>query len=113
MASAVRKIVYAPSDGDDKPIYVEIAHIIGVKPAAITGNPVLNMPEGLHEQTAKDDLRRTVARLRDFYKPGEILRWLFAPHGQLEGRKAIDLISCGRTAEVLAVIECLEAGAYS
>ena len=51
-------------------------------------------------------------RLSDFYTPDETRLWLHARHPLLNGECAIDLINAGRTEEVLAVIERLEAGAY-
>jgi hypothetical protein len=38
---------------------------------------------------------------------------LHAAHPMLHGHRAIDLISAGRTEEVLAAIESLDAGAYT
>ena len=51
-------------------------------------------------------------RLADFYTPDETRLWLHAGHPLLNNERAIDLISAGRTEEVLAVIERLDAGAY-
>lgn len=53
-----------------------------------------------------------VERLSDFYIPEETRLWLHARHPLLNGERAIDLINGGRTEEVLAVIERLDAGAY-
>jgi uncharacterized protein (DUF2384 family) len=53
-----------------------------------------------------------VDRLADFYTPEETRLWLHASHPLLNNERAIDLISAGRTEDVLAVIERLDAGAY-
>ena len=59
------------------------------------------------------ELRYVVDRLGDFYTPDEIRLWLHGAHPMLKGERAIDLIRAGRTEEVLAVIESLDAGAYT
>jgi uncharacterized protein (DUF2384 family) len=57
-------------------------------------------------------LRHVVERLSDVYTPEETRLWLHAAHPLLDNVRAIDLINSGRTEEVLAVIEWLDAGAY-
>ena len=59
------------------------------------------------------ELRYVVDRLSDFYTPEETRLWLHASHPMLHGERAIDLINTGRTQEVLAVIESLDAGAFT
>jgi uncharacterized protein (DUF2384 family) len=54
-----------------------------------------------------------VDRLTHFYTPEETQLWLHAAHPMLKGQRAIDLINAGRTEEVLAVIESLDAGAFT
>lgn len=58
------------------------------------------------------DLDYVIDRLGDFYTPAEIRTWLYAPHPQLEGRRAIDVIHAGRMTEVLETLDRLEAGVY-
>jgi transcriptional regulator with XRE-family HTH domain len=90
----------------------DIANIVDVSPATVsrwsrgTGSP------SLRTQTIIADLRYVVERLSDFYTPDETRLWLHARHPLLAGERAIDLINSGRTEEVLAVIERLDAGAY-
>ena len=57
-------------------------------------------------------LHYIVSRLDDYYTPEEIRLWLYAPHPQLEGQRAIDLIVNNRTAEVIAILDRLDADAY-
>jgi transcriptional regulator with XRE-family HTH domain len=90
----------------------DIANIVDVSPATVsrwskgTGSP------SLRTQTIIADLRYVVDRLSDFYTPDETRLWLHARHPLLNGERAIDLINSGRTEEVLAIIERLDAGAY-
>lgn len=58
-------------------------------------------------------LRYVVDRLGDFYTPDEKRLWLHTSHPMLKGERAVDLINARRTEEVLAVIESLDAGAYT
>ena len=59
------------------------------------------------------ELRYVVDRLAEFYTPDETRLWLHAIHPMLNNERAIDLINSGRTEQVLAVIEALDAGAYT
>ena len=47
-------------------------------------------------------------KLLNFYSPKEAVEWLHSPHPQLDGRKAADC----EPAEVAAIIDRLESGAY-
>ena len=67
----------------------------------------------LKTQIVIAELRYVVDRLADFYTPEETRLWLHASHPMLGGARPIDLINGGRTAEVLAVIEALDSGAYT
>jgi len=58
------------------------------------------------------DLHYVVRRLQEYYTPEEIRLWLYAPHPQLEGRRAIDLIHEGKTEAVLTVLNRLDAEAF-
>ena len=53
-----------------------------------------------------------VGRLLDYYSPNDIRVWLYAPHPQLDGQRAIDLIHEGRSVEVLQILKRLDAEAY-
>jgi len=53
-----------------------------------------------------------VGRLLEYYTPGEIRLWLYAPHPQLEGQRAIDLVHEGRSEEILQILKRLDAEAY-
>lgn len=58
------------------------------------------------------DLRYVVERLSDFYTSDEQQLWLQTSHPLLERERPVDVIHAGRTQEVLAVIDRLNAGAY-
>ena len=90
----------------------DIANIVGVSAPTVSrwanekGSPPLDT------QTVIAELRYVVDRLSDFYAPEEARLWLHAKHPLLDSHRAIDLIRDGRTQEVLAAIERLDAGAY-
>ena len=58
------------------------------------------------------DLHYLAQRLAEFYTPEEARLWLYAPHPQLEGQRAMDLLRARRTAELLTILDRLEAEAY-
>lgn len=90
----------------------DIANIVDVSTATVSRwSRGTGMPS-LRTQTVMAELRYVVDRLADFYTPDETRLWLHTPHPMLKGERAIDLIWNGRTEEVLAVIERLEAGAF-
>jgi uncharacterized protein (DUF2384 family) len=90
----------------------DIANIVDVSTATVSRWSNGNATPNLHTQTVIADLRYVVDRLSDFYTPDETRLWLHSRHPMLNGERAIDLINSGRTEEVLAVIERLDAGAY-
>lgn len=57
-------------------------------------------------------LRDVVERLASIYTPKETRRWLRTRHPLLHDQRPVDLIKSGRTADVLTVIDRLEAGAH-
>lgn len=91
---------------------VDIANIVDVSPPTVSRWTKGKASPSIHTQTVIADLRYVVDRLSEFYTPDETRLWLHASHPLLDQERAIDLISNGRTEEVLAVIERLEAGAY-
>ena len=58
------------------------------------------------------DLLYVVKRLEDYYNNDEIRMWLYAPHPQLEGQRAIDLIHGGRVVDIFCVLDRLDADGY-
>ncbi len=112
MSAAVKKILDVLRDegglqGKD------IANIMAVSPATVSRWSSCKATPDLKTQTVIAELRYVVDRLSEFYSPDEARLWLHAPHPMLGGERAIDLIHAGRAEEVLAVIESLDAGAYT
>jgi hypothetical protein len=58
------------------------------------------------------ELHYVVSRLGEYCTPQEVRLWLYAPHPQLDGQRAIDFIVNGRTAEVIAILDRLDAEVY-
>jgi transcriptional regulator with XRE-family HTH domain len=91
---------------------VDIANIVDASPPTVSRWTKGRASPPLRTQTIIADLRYVVDRLADLYTPEETRLWLHASHPLLNNERAIDLISSGRTEDVLAVIERLDAGAY-
>jgi len=90
----------------------DIANIVHTSPPTVSRWKSGKASPPLRTQTVMADLRYVVDRLADFYTPEETRLWLHARHPLLGNDRAIDLINAGRTEDVLAVIERLDAGAY-
>jgi putative toxin-antitoxin system antitoxin component (TIGR02293 family) len=91
----------------------DIANIANVSTATASRWLRGNASPSLETQTRIAQLRYVIDRLADFYTPDETRLWLYTPHQLLNGARAIDLIFADHTQDVLAVIERLDAGAYS
>ena len=66
----------------------------------------------LKTQLLLAQLHYIVSRLDEYYSLDEVRLWLHAPNPQLEGRRAIDLIVNDQTADVIAILDRLDAEAY-
>ena len=91
----------------------DVANIASVSPATVSRWTSGNASPHPKTQLLISDLRYLVDRLAEFYDPDETRVWLYSKHRLLNGERAIDLIHAGRADEVLAVIESLDAGAYT
>ncbi len=91
----------------------DIANIVAVSPATVSRWSSGKTTPDLRTQTVIAELRYVVDRLADVYTPDETRLWLHSKHPMLKSARAIDLINAGRTEDVLAVIEALDAGAYT
>ena len=91
----------------------DVANITQVSPATVSRWTNGKASPDLRTQTVIAELRYVVDRLAEFYEPDEIRLWLHTPHQMLDSARAIDLINAGKTEQVLAVIEALDAGAYT
>lgn len=112
MATAVSRILdHLRTDGGLQG--KDIANIVLVSPATVSRWSNGKATPDLRTQTVIAELRYVVDRLSDFYTPDETRLWLHTRHPMLNGERAIDLINQGQTEAVLAVIEALDAGAYT
>ncbi|SRR6266446_452888 len=112
MSTAVKKIIDVLRDqgglqGKD------LANIVAVSPATVSRWSSGKATPELKTQTIIAELRYVVDRLSEFYTAEETRLWLHTAHPMLNGERAIDVIRAGRTEEVLAIIESLDAGAYT
>lgn len=112
MSTAVSKILERLKD-DGGLQGKDIANIVAVSPATVSRWSSGKATPDLRTQTVIAELRYVVDQLADFYTPDETRIWLHAKHPMLNNERAIDLINEGRTEEVLAVIEALDAGAFT
>ncbi len=90
----------------------DIANIVDVSAATVSRWSNGKGTPQLRTQTVMAELRYVIERLSDFYAPDETRLWLHSRHPLLNNERAIDLVNAGRTEDVLAVIERLDAGAY-
>ena len=90
----------------------DIANLASVSTATVSrwkNGSATPRPE---DELRLSDMLYVVERLSEYYNRDEIRRWLHAPHPQLDGEKAFDLVHADRTKEVLAVIARLDAEVY-
>lgn len=91
----------------------DVANVASVSPATVSRWSSGSSFPHPRTQLLISDLRYVVDRLAEFYDPEETRMWLYSKHRLLSGERAIDLIHAGRAAEVLAIIESLDEGAYT
>ncbi len=112
MSTAVVKLIdHLRSDGGLQG--KDIANIVSVSPATVSRWSSGKATPDLKTQTIIAELRYVVDRLGEFYTPEETRLWLHARHPMLGNARAIDLIDEGKTQDVLAVIEAIDAGAFT
>jgi transcriptional regulator with XRE-family HTH domain len=112
MSTAVSRILEHLRDGGGLQ-GKDIANIVSVSPATVSRWSAGKATPDLKTQTLIAELRFVVDRLSDFYTADETRLWLHARHPMLNNERAIDLINSGRTEDVLAIIDALDAGAYA
>jgi transcriptional regulator with XRE-family HTH domain len=111
MSTAVSRVLERLRDGGGLQ-GKDVANIVAVSPATVSRWSSGKATPDLRTQTVIAELRYVVDRLAEFYTSDETRLWLHTAHPMLNNARAIDLINQGRTQEVLAVIEALDAGAY-
>ena len=90
----------------------DIANFAGVSKATVSRWS--NGRKSPHPKTQLiiSDLSYVAMRLGAYYSREEVRAWLHAPHPQLDGERAVDLVHSGRTEEVIAILDRLDADAY-
>ena len=90
----------------------DIANIAAVSKATVSRWKSGSVRPQPNTQLVLSDLHFIVGRLSEYYGPDEIRVWLYAPHPQLEGVRAIDLINKNKSEEVLRILDRLDAEVY-
>ncbi len=90
----------------------DIANITAVSKTTVSRWKTGDIKPQPRNEVILSNLHYIVDRLRDYYTPDEIRTWLHAPHPQLNGEKAIDLINEDRIVEILNIIARLEDEVY-
>ena len=90
----------------------DIANVCGVSKATVSRWSRGHKTPHPKTQLIISDLCYVVMRLAEYYSREEVRAWLYAAHPQLDGERAIDLIHNDRSAEVIAVLDRLDADAY-
>ncbi|MBW8640750.1 DUF2384 domain-containing protein [Hoeflea sp. WL0058] len=90
----------------------DIANVTSVSKATVSRwRNGTKRPQPPNERVLSD-LVYVVKRLGDYYTNDEIRMWLYAPHPQLQGQRAIDLIHAGRVEEIFRVLDRLDSDGY-
>jgi len=90
----------------------DIANLAGVSKATVSRWSNGQKTPHPRTQLIVSDLSYVVMRLSEYYFGEEVRAWLYAPHPQLDGGRAMDLINAGRSEEVIAILDRLDADAY-
>ena len=90
----------------------DIANFAGVSKATVSRWTSGQTAPHPRTQLIMSDLAYVAMRLNAYYTDEEVRAWLYARHPQLDGQRAIDLIHDGRSEEVIAIIDRLDADAY-
>ena len=90
----------------------DIANFAGVSKATVSRWASGQKSPHPKTQLIMSDLAYVVMRLGGYYSDEEVRAWLYTRHPQLNGERAIDLIHDGRSEEVVAILDRLDADAY-
>ena len=91
---------------------MDIANFTGVSKATVSRWQSGQKSPHPKTQRMLSDLSYIILRLGPYYSREEIRTWLYAIHPQLDGERAIDVISDQRTEEVIAILDRLGADVY-
>lgn len=91
---------------------VDVAKALGIRPETVSRwNQGKAFPQPDAER-ALLDLEYVVDRLADVYHPEEARMWLLSRQKLLDGARPVDLITKGRTDEVIQMIQQLLEGVH-
>ena len=90
----------------------DIANFAGVSKATVSCRSSGQKTPHPRTQLIMSDLSYVVMRRSEYYSDEEVRAWLYAPHPQLDGERALDLIHGNRSEEVIAILDRLDADAY-
>ena len=90
----------------------DIANFTGVSKATVSRWSSGQKAPHPKTQLIMSNLSYVVMRLSEYYSQEEVRAWLYAPHPQLNGERAIDVIHRERSEEVIAILDRLDADAY-
>ena len=91
---------------------IDVANILQVRPETVSRwNQGKAFPRLEHQQLILE-LAFISEQLADFYEPREARLWLLAPQKLLNGEKPVDLVTQGRSKDVMATIDRLRESAY-
>jgi uncharacterized protein (DUF2384 family) len=90
----------------------DLANFAGVSKATVSRWASGQKSPHPKTQLIMSDLAYVAMRLNAYYSEEEVRAWLYARHPQLEGQRAIDLIHDGRSEDVIAILDRLEADSY-
>ena len=112
MQSAISRIINRLKD-EGRLQQRHIANIVAVSPETMSRWSCGQAIPDVRTQTMIARLHFAVERLADLYTPEDVHVWLHAKHPMLNGERAVDFVNLGRTPEVLATIDMLDAAAYA
>ncbi len=90
----------------------ELADIALVSPASLGRWRRDELEPGARPARILTELHAIVGRLGRYYDPAEVRLWLHARHPQLGGERAVDMVRQGRAADVLRVLDRLDAAVF-
>jgi transcriptional regulator with XRE-family HTH domain len=91
----------------------DIANIVSASPPTVSRWLRGTASPDIKTQARIAQLGYLVDRLSEFYTADETRLWLHTPHEMLGGKRAIDVLNDGEMEDVLAVIESMDAGAFT
>jgi len=89
-----------------------VARLLGVSPSRVSRWLKTEQPDAANIRKV-EEVEFVISRLLGIYEKETALKFLEGFNSHLGNRRPIDLITQGRTLEILKAIEALETGSYS